>query len=1209
MTTQLMWVAKWWWRGDGQDDDTIDVGAKGQSAQAASELAELGNIAPPPNLKTVDIRGAMNTDSVRDMLQLNELESVIGGSCATKPCTAVDRSTIEAAIDWLITVTGAGTPQARGRPWVGDSWQTIPLRVGGTELIAVDTAGCRAERDSWRSSVTGADAVVLVIDSSDALRLPVARHELWKLEGVLRDMPGPFLVLANKQATGVERSVHAAVWQGSAIPGDTKANLQTVSRAVRAAADQGVELVLFPELFLSGRKISRLGILKRFLDCLGSSDEYDQKWFDRPEVRAYLAKELPNIEAGAPGALRPWQLCLLANEGLAERAFAVLAFLTHGWVWGEEPIVSRLPRKLAVPLAAVADIVGRPPILTYFSFNAANWQRVDMARGVELGNTQRALNFLGGRDEEWFSAVHVAIEAQAGEALLAVVRLQRILAADGPPAAATPEEGATPARTVAALQEGAMQLVRNELRIVGGSLAAMTATLRRMKEHCDPYIYYMRVRLFMSGWTHEALPHGMEYERVPSCARDAGKVLVRGVTWRVAAQVLPTRALENHLFVLYANLEGAARCVAEQNVPSFCGRSCLLAPDGEEILRGGGHIGGGLLSAVLRLDAYAASVKRNPYLADCDARLADGHYSTVYPPPSPPSNPSALPAPAHSALPAGPDVAESERTRVAAAFLTGLHGRDFPYGALHEAQRLRLYLPEEADRRLSTAGRLPVAFLVHGGFWKSKWGSENTQSASLVPDFLCRGFAVALVEYRRREMPGGGWPGTEQDVMDALGFLRELEVRGEPLDLERVVVIGHSAGGQLALVTCGRAWASPDGRAAQGDCASSSPAHAVRPCLCVAIAATPDMMQAHEAGLSDEGDAVERYMGCLPDSATNREKYAAASAQQYLPLRGPTLLVSGTEDTDVPPALLADFHALALRAAAEAARGERGPGDPLPPPVELLSVLGADHYQLVTAGSRAWRHVARRTTQMLQEHCGWLLAPQPADYSVTRERGFLPERDPPLSILEPSSDGGVANIPPSSSTTAHPESHLPVLSAVEADCFARWEACVARLPGLLCIGQQSSEELQEVCRLARDTGTCIALPYAERDSRGALFNACALFDASGRLALNYRKVNLWGPWEQATFARGTPEHLRGAPLALRSGLTVRCGVIICYDVEFPEPARCLARQGVELLLVPTALGAGDVEAVTPFKVLVCEVTWRVAAQVLVRGVTWRVAAQ
>ncbi|KAK3238887.1 hypothetical protein CYMTET_51136 [Cymbomonas tetramitiformis] len=104
-------------------------GAKGQSAQAASELAELGNIAPPPNLKTV----------------------------------------------------------------------TIPLRVGGTELIAVDTAGCRAERDSWRSSVTGADAVVLVIDSSDALRLPVARHELWKLEGVLRDMPGPFLVLANKQ--------------------------------------------------------------------------------------------------------------------------------------------------------------------------------------------------------------------------------------------------------------------------------------------------------------------------------------------------------------------------------------------------------------------------------------------------------------------------------------------------------------------------------------------------------------------------------------------------------------------------------------------------------------------------------------------------------------------------------------------------------------------------------------------------------------------------------------------------------------------------------------------------------------------------------------------------------------------------------------------------------------------------------------------------
>ncbi|KAK3238891.1 hypothetical protein CYMTET_51138 [Cymbomonas tetramitiformis] len=842
-------------------------------------------------------------------------------------------------------------------------------------------------------------------------------------------------------ATGVERSVHAAVWQGSAIPGDTKANLQTVSRAVRAAADQGVELVLFPELFLSGydNTAEELGAL-----ALHQSSEELQ------------------------------EVCRLARD-----TGTCIAL----------PYAERDSRGALFNACALFDASGRLA-LNYRKVNLwGPWEQATFARGTP----------------EHLRGAPLALRSGL------TVRCGVIICYD--------VEFPEPARCLA--RQG-VELLLVPTALGAGDVEAVT-----------PF----KVLVCEVTW------------------RVAAQVLVRGVTWRVAAQVLPTRALENHLFVLYANLEGAARCVAEQNVPSFCGRSCLLAPDGEEILRGGGHIGGGLLSAVLRLSAYAASVKRNPYLADCDARLADGHYSTVYPPPSPPSNPSALPAPAHSALPAGPDVAESERTRVAAAFLTGLHGRDFPYGALHEAQRLRLYLPEEADRRLSTAGRLPVAFLVHGGFWKSKWGSENTQSASLVPDFLCRGFAVALVEYRRREMPGGGWPGTEQDVMDALGFLRELEVRGEPLDLERVVVIGHSAGGQLALVTCGRAWASPDGRAAQGDCASSSPAHAVRPCLCVAIAATPDMMQAHEAGLSDEGDAVERYMGCLPDSATNREKYAAASAQQYLPLRGPTLLVSGTEDTDVPPALLADFHALALRAAAEAARGERGPGDPLPPPVELLSVLGADHYQLVTAGSRAWRHVARRTTQMLQEHCGWLLAPQPADYSVTRERGFLPERDPPLSILEPSSDGGVANIPPSSSTTAHPESHLPVLSAVEADCFARWEACVARLPGLLCIGQQVRAYLAK------------ELPNIEAGAPGALrpWQLCLLANeglAERAFAVLAFLTHGW-VWGEEPIVSRLPRKL-AVPLAAVADIVGRPPILTYFSFNAANWQRVDMARGVEL---------------------------------------------
>lgn len=82
-----------------------------------------------------------------------------------------------------------------------------------------------------------------------------------------------------------------------------------------------------------------------------------------------------------------------------------------------------------------------------------------------------------------------------------------------------------------------------------------------------------------------------------------------------------------------------------------------------------------------------------------------------------------------------------------------------------------------------------------------------------------------------------------------------------------------------------------------------------------------------------------------------------------------------------------------------------------------------------------------------------------------------------------------------------------------------------------------------------------------------------------------RKVNLWGPWEQSVFARSQPGGLRAVDLRLQSGASLRLGILICYDVEFPEPSRCLAVQGAELLLVPTALGLGEVESATPFRII------------------------
>uniref|UniRef100_A0A7S1T8W6 CN hydrolase domain-containing protein n=1 Tax=Tetraselmis chuii TaxID=63592 RepID=A0A7S1T8W6_9CHLO len=130
-----------------------------------------------------------------------------------------------------------------------------------------------------------------------------------------------------------------------------------------------------------------------------------------------------------------------------------------------------------------------------------------------------------------------------------------------------------------------------------------------------------------------------------------------------------------------------------------------------------------------------------------------------------------------------------------------------------------------------------------------------------------------------------------------------------------------------------------------------------------------------------------------------------------------------------------------------------------------------------------------------------------------------------------------------------------------------------------------SDSLTRVAALAAELRVAVALPYAELASQSRLFNSCALFDATGALAANYRKVNLWGAWEKSTFCAGGPEELRCTHLKLAGDVVVRVGLAICYDLEFPEVARSLAVQGAELLLVPTALGAGPLDAATPLRTL------------------------
>lgn len=94
-------------------------------------------------------------------------------------------------------------------------------------------------------------------------------------------------------------------------------------------------------------------------------------------------------------------------------------------------------------------------------------------------------------------------------------------------------------------------------------------------------------------------------------------------------------------------------------------------------------------------------------------------------------------------------------------------------------------------------GPFPVAIVIHGGCWTS--GFETLAGTAPIASALARaGVATWNIEYRQVGGPGGGWPGTFQDWGAAADYLRVL-ARTHPLDLTRVVTVGHSAGGHAAL--------------------------------------------------------------------------------------------------------------------------------------------------------------------------------------------------------------------------------------------------------------------------------------------------------------------------------------------------------------------------------------------------------------------------
>ena len=174
----------------------------------------------------------------------------------------------------------------------------------------------------------------------------------------------------------------------------------------------------------------------------------------------------------------------------------VLSFCGHAYVWEvpDQPAAT-LPPQLAKPWHEVAQRLGRHPVLSYASYALDNWRRLDKTKPIQLDNIVLLQNFLGGLDEEWFVVVHIQIEREAGPGLAGLLRAMNGAAED---------------------KENEVLLGLKSLTL---AQTAMSATLLRMNERCDPYVYYNRVRPYIHGWKNSpTLPNGLAYEGVESYA-------------------------------------------------------------------------------------------------------------------------------------------------------------------------------------------------------------------------------------------------------------------------------------------------------------------------------------------------------------------------------------------------------------------------------------------------------------------------------------------------------------------------------------------------------------------------------------------------------------------------------------------------------------------------------------------------------------------
>ena len=238
--------------------------------------------------------------------------------------------------------------------------------------------------------------------------------------------------------------------------------------------------------------------------------------------------------------------------------------------------------------------------------------------------------------------------------------------------------------------------------------------------------------------------------------------------------------------------------------------------------------------------------------------------------------------------------------------------------------------PPKADARVAYGGdenqfvdlRLPagkgphaLAINLHGGFWRAKY--DLGHAGHLCAALTAKGIATANVEYRRVGNAGGGWPGTFADVRTAYQFLLQ-SARQYEFDPRRVVVMGHSAGGQLGLCLA---------------------AHETALTAVISLAGVVDLQRAYALHLSK--DAVVEFLGGTP--AEVADHYREADPMK-LKIAARQWLMHGAVDDVVPPTFSRDYVGAKQKSKED---------------VRLVEIAGSGHFGVIDPRSGAWKEVER----------------------------------------------------------------------------------------------------------------------------------------------------------------------------------------------------------------------------------------------------------